>query len=92
MINDQCKIKVIGEIMSIKKLIAYTQIGAEYLRNQQIRQQVHEEKIKKIMSTLSDEDYQQVLNLAKERGDIKMLEELPIMRALLKTNGVKKDD
>ena len=45
MINDQCKIKVIGEIMSIKKLIAYTQIGAEYLRNQQIRQQVHEEKI-----------------------------------------------
>ena len=50
MINDQCKIKVIGEIMSIKKLIAYTQIGAEYLRNQQIRQQVHEEKIKKIIA------------------------------------------
>ncbi|MCK9593978.1 MAG: hypothetical protein M0Q91_18410 [Methanoregula sp.] len=64
----------------MKNLIAFASIGAEHKRLQSLR----EEKIKEVMKNLSDDEYEQMLELAKKTGDEQMIRDLPIMRAMVK--------
>jgi ribosome assembly protein YihI (activator of Der GTPase) len=66
--------------MSIEKLTAYAMIGAEHQKIQDARI----EKIKALMETLSDDEYEQLLLLAKASNDEQMVRDLPIWRAMVK--------
>jgi hypothetical protein len=74
--------------MSIKKLNAYALVGNEHQRLQQLRN----EKIKEVMGTLSDEEYEQLLEIAKKTGDTQMERDLPIMRAMVRKTEVNSND
>jgi hypothetical protein len=74
--------------MSIKKLNAYALVGNEHQRLQQLRN----EKIKEVMGTLSDEEYEQLLEIAKKTGDTQMERDLPIMRARVRKTEVNSND
>ena len=71
--------------MSEKQLAAYAFIGAEHKRQQQLRY----EKIKHVMENTTDEEYNQMLELATKLGDEQMLRDLPVMRAMVKKNEEK---
>ena len=62
------------------KLTAYTVIGSEHQRIMEERL----EKIKDLMKELSDDEYEQLLVLAKATNDEQMMRDLPIWRAMVK--------
>jgi hypothetical protein len=66
--------------MGIEKLIAYATIGAEHQRIQDARM----EKIKSLIQTLSDDEYEQLFAIAKSMNDEQMIRDLPVWRALVK--------
>jgi len=66
--------------MSLKKLTAYALIGSEHRRIQEDRL----EKIKGIIGSLSDDEYEQMLTLSKTMGDEQMMRDLPVWRAMVK--------
>ena len=66
--------------MSVEKLITYATIGAEHQKIQDERI----EKIKALLKTLSDDEYEQLLQLAADAGDNQMVRDLPIWRSLVK--------
>jgi ribosome assembly protein YihI (activator of Der GTPase) len=66
--------------MSIEKLTAYTLIGSEHQKIMEERL----EKIKNLMKELSDDEYEQLLLLAKATNDEQMIRDLPIWRAMVK--------
>jgi hypothetical protein len=66
--------------MSIEKLTAYATIGAEHQKIQQERL----DKIKNVLENLSDDEYEQLLGLAKAMNDTQMLLDLPVWRAMVK--------
>jgi hypothetical protein len=66
--------------MSINKLTSYALIGAEHQKIMQGRI----DKIKKVVEELSDDEYNQLLTLAKSNKDEQMIRDLPIWRAMVK--------
>jgi hypothetical protein len=66
--------------MSIEKLTAYATIGAEHQKIQDARI----EKMKRIMETLSDDEFDQLMEFSKQMGDERMVRDLPIWRAMVK--------
>lgn len=66
--------------MSEKQLIAYARIGSEHQRIMEERL----EKIKAIISSLSDDEYEQLVSLSKAMNDEQMIRDLPIWRAMVK--------
>ena len=67
-------------VMSLEKLTAYATIGAEHQKIQDARI----EKIKALMETLSEDEYEQLLLLAKTTKDEQMMRDLPVWRARVK--------
>jgi hypothetical protein len=66
--------------MSIEKLTAYATIGAEHQKIQDARN----EKMKRIMETLSDDEFDQLMEFSKQMGDERMVRDLPVWRAMVK--------
>lgn len=69
--------------MSVEKLTAYAMIGKNALELRK-REVERLDKIKNIMGDISDEEYEQLLDLAKKLGDRQMLDDLPKMREMVK--------
>lgn len=65
--------------MTKEQLAAYALLGAEHKRLQEERL----EKIKSLLKTLSDDEYKQLLELAKASGDEQMQRDLPIWRSMV---------
>lgn len=66
--------------MGIEKLIAYATIGAEHQKIQDARV----EKIKGVIKTLSDDEYEQLFSMAKLMNDEQMIRDLPLWRTSIK--------
>jgi DNA-binding MarR family transcriptional regulator len=69
-----------GETVTKERLVAYALIGAEHTR----RMQEHEDKIKRILNNLTEDEYKQLLEFSKQMGDKNMIENLPKWWAMVK--------
>lgn len=66
--------------MPAEPLTSYVQIGAEFERLQQEKT----EKLKRIMRNVNDEQYEQLLELARQLHDTRMMMVLPLLRDIVK--------
>jgi hypothetical protein len=64
-----------SDSVSDKKLVAYATVG-KYAMDLCEREKERLNKIKGLVNTLSDDEFEQLVNLSKELGDLDMVENL----------------